>query len=286
MRSSASILGLATVVIVSTTACETRSLVVNDATADVDARDDLVAHDSSGGDIVGDSLGDVVASDATDSVEDATSPTDAAEGETGADATEDDAALDAVVDALDAPFDAMPADDADDALAAGWTRLGSGACNARQRAVPVQDAIHVDFDASITWLTNPPSSGPHYPLWAHWGTFPDIPPGYWVHNLEHSGVVFLHSCVSGTPGCDAIVAALDAGVATIPDDPVCTTDDASTVRVRVVVTHYEPLDTPIAGAAWGWLYAADCVDPESMRLFYAMHSGMTYENFCADGYYP
>lgn len=277
-------------------ACETRSLVVTDGATD--------SSDIATSDIAADTANDVAVNDARDgSLEDVTDvaiadASDAANVE-DADASDDVPSTADATDAIDdviAPLDAMDAsddapdvavvDDSGDAISSGWTPLGSGSCNARQRAVPVQDAIHVDYDASISWLTNPPSSGPHYSIWAHWGTWPDIPPGYWVHNLEHSGVVFLHSCVAGTSACDATIAALSAAVDTIPNDPVCMPSDADPTRVRVVVTHYEPLDTPIAGAAWGWLYAADCVDPESMRLFYAMHAGMTYENFCSDGYYP
>ena len=176
------------------------------------------------------------------------------------------------------PTDAPLAD------AGPWTLIPDAGCGARERAVPLQTASHVDFDASIDWFTNPPSSGPHYGIWAHWGSWPDLPRGYWVHNLEHGGVTYLFQCPSGTcmPIRDSLVTMMNS----IPMDPACTPDDASPARVRVIITNDNVIETPIAAAAWGWLYAADCVDPPSLRQFYIDHAGLAPENFCIDGYYP
>jgi hypothetical protein len=60
----------------------------------------------------------------------------------------------------------------------------------------------------------------------------------------------------------------------------------SSVRARIVVTNDRETTTAVAGAAWGWLYAADCVDEPSLRLFYARHAGMAPEDFCAEGSVP
>ena len=98
----------------------------------------------------------------------------------------------------------------------------------------------------------------------------------------HVGAGVTKAALNAAWLADALTAAVD----TIPTDPACMPNDASPARVRVVVTHYDPLDTPIAATAWGWLYAADCVDPGSLRQFYAEHAGMAPEDFCADGYYP
>ena len=271
--------------------CPGRSLIPLDAGADAPISD--IAADRSDAttpDTV-DAANDAV--DATDTVDpiDAVDVVDAAP-----DVAMLDAAIDAAADGTDAAdaFDASSADavdvtssDADNSDGTGtvWTPFGDGGCNARVRATPLQPAIHVDPDAGpIAWFTNPPSSGPHYPIWAHWGAFPNIPPGYWVHNLEHGGVVMLYSCPSGT--CSSTVDALQAAADTIPTDRACMPSDASPTRVRVVITNYDPLDAPIQASAWGWLYAADCVDPTSLREFYAAHGGMGPEDFCADGYYP
>jgi len=190
-------------------------------------------------------------------------------------------------DTLDTAFDGADVnlDSASDVLDDGWSTVGDGGCRARQQAVPVQTAVHVDPDAGpIVWNTNPPSSGPHYPIWARWGAFPDVPPGYWVHNLEHGGVAVLYRCPSGA--CNSTISALQATVDTFPTDPACMPTDAAPARVRVVITRFESLDSAIAASAWGWLYAADCIDVDSLRTFYMAHAGNAPENFCGDGYYP
>lgn len=203
----------------------------------------------------------------------------------------------ALTDASDAPLTDTPLTDAPltdapltdapltDASSSDWVPIAGGSCNARERNVPTQESPHVDPDAgAIVYLTNPPASGPHYPVWARWGAWPDLARGYWVHNLEHGGVVLLYNCASSA--CTATRDALVAASRTIPMDPACTPTDAEPATVRVVITNDTAITTPIAGAAWGWLYAADCVDPASIRSFYTRHAGMATENFCADGFYP
>jgi hypothetical protein len=44
---------------------------------------------------------------------------------------------------------------------------------------------------TLTWNTDPPSNGQHYPLWAVWGFYTDpINPRQVVHNEEHGGVIY------------------------------------------------------------------------------------------------
>lgn len=166
-----------------------------------------------------------------------------------------------------------------------WTPLAGSTCNAQERNVTVQASPHVDASGgAIAYATNPPASGPHYPFWARWGSWPNVPRGNWVHNLEHGGVAFLYRCPTGT--CDATVTALVTAMNSIPMDPACMPDDAAPARVRVVITNDNAIETPVAAAAWGWLYAADCVDAPSLREFYNRHAGMAPENFCFDGTVP
>src|SRR2546430_4513483 len=64
---------------------------------------------------------------------------------------------------------------------------------------PIQEAIHIQPPQRAQYQTDPPSSGPHYSIPGQapvsWG-FSDqqIPPEYYVHNLEHGGVVLLYNC--------------------------------------------------------------------------------------------
>ncbi len=162
-----------------------------------------------------------------------------------------------------------------------WVSLGDGGCGARARRVPTLPGVHVDPDAGTpVWLTNPPSSGPHFPVWTHWGAWTGVPRGNWVHNLEHGGVALLYRCDG--PECEARRAALVAVMNALPTDPTC----LPPVRVRVVVTDDRDIVTPVAAAAWGAVYEAQCVDEPSLRAFYAMFPRHAPEDLCADGAYP
>lgn len=166
-----------------------------------------------------------------------------------------------------------------------WVSIPGGErCNARERQVPTQASPHVPPGSGpIAWLTNPPSSGPHYGQWWRFGAFSDVPRGNWVHNLEHGGVAFLYRCANDGGTCtearDALVTAADG----IANDPACN-PGAGTPRLRIVITNDALIETPIAGAAWGWVYAADCVEPTSVRSFFTRHVGRAPENFCVDGF--
>jgi hypothetical protein len=89
------------------------------------------------------------------------------------------------------------------------------------------------------YQANPPSSGPHYPVWAPWGVHEDVVErGLWVHNLEHGGVVLL----LGDAASDDAERELRAGFDDIPDDPECG-------HPRALLTRDPELDDPVAVVA-------------------------------------
>src|ERR1019366_7240176 len=101
------------------------------------------------------------------------------------------------------------------------------------------DAQHVPIGSDVTYSSNPPSSGPHYPIWADFQEYPSpVPRPYYVHDLEHGAIVLLYSCDpdagadGGAGGCGAVVDGLRAVKASLPDDPIC----SASTRVRVVIT--------------------------------------------------
>jgi hypothetical protein len=145
---------------------------------------------------------------------------------------------------------------------------------------PLLPGTHVAIDADIQWDSNPPSSGPHFGVWAAYQayTFP-VPRRYYVHDLEHGAIVFLYNCPSA---CPDVVAALQAASDAIPDDPLCT-GLGEGVRVRSVITPDPLLDVPVAAASWGWTYKADCVDLPSLTQFAQDHYDQSPESFCANG---
>ncbi len=149
---------------------------------------------------------------------------------------------------------------------------------------PLLPGSHVDFDADIQWSSNPPSSGPHYPIWAAYQTYTTpVPRGFYVHDEEHGGVILLYNCAdSGDAGCPDVAAALQKASDSIPDDPLCTSAGEG-VRVRTVITPDPLIDVPVAAAAWGWTYKAACVDLPTLEAFANAHYGMGPEVLCANG---
>lgn len=147
---------------------------------------------------------------------------------------------------------------------------------------PLMDAVHVPIGTSIEWDSNPPSSGPHFPIWAAYQAYTTpVPRGYYVHDEEHGGVVLLYTC-SDPAGCPQVAAALQSVSDSLPDDPLCT-GAGEGVRVRTVITPDPLLDVPVAAAAWGWVYRAQCVDLPTLKAFAQQHYGQGPEVLCANG---
>jgi hypothetical protein len=69
---------------------------------------------------------------------------------------------------------------------------------------PVVASPHVEECSKLAPLSNPPSSGPHYPRWAAYRRYDvPIPRGFSIHDLEHGGIVISYRCdrlVSGGSG--------------------------------------------------------------------------------------
>jgi hypothetical protein len=66
--------------------------------------------------------------------------------------------------------------------------------------VLLETRIHIPLGESPHYEANPPVSGQHWgEAWARWQIHSrEVPRGYWVHNLEHGGVVFLYHPDTGT----------------------------------------------------------------------------------------
>lgn len=151
------------------------------------------------------------------------------------------------------------------------------ACPVTVRQVPFEGAQHVPSDMQVTYASNPPASGMHYPAWGSWGEHGSpLPRGNYVHNLEHGGVVLLYRC---TQPCPDVVSALRAVMAARPQDSACT----APLRSRVVLTADPLLDVPVAAAAWNYVYRADCVDAPSLNSFITDHYDQASESLCAEG---
>jgi hypothetical protein len=116
-----------------------------------------------------------------------------------------------------------------------------GAC------VPVEGAVVVDNEGwahkndpvDHVYVSNPPASGPHYPVWGSYGVHEEpLERGSWVHNLEHGAIVLL---IGDSASADA-EAELRAAFDAIPVDDECGHN-------RTILTRDPLMDDPVAAVA-------------------------------------
>jgi hypothetical protein len=156
----------------------------------------------------------------------------------------------------------------------------TGPCNAVVQQRAIEGFTHVPVCSEVTYLSNPPSSGNHYPIWAAFQSYDfAVPEGYWVHDLEHGAVVFSYNCPTG---CAADVASAQAFIDALPDDPLCMPANGDP-RVRMTMTPDPKLEVKFAASSWGWTLRADCFDPVAFGAFVQDHYGQGREILCAQG---
>ena len=120
-------------------------------------------------------------------------------------------------------------------------------------------ATHIDVPEPLAYEASPPSSGPHRPQWGKWGEYEFMPPQRWLHNLEHGGVAILyHPCADA-----ALVESLRAFAQAQPDD-----DGGA---FRWVLSPYVDAPAAVLVVAWENVWAAECLDEESLAEFVAEH---------------
>ncbi len=121
-----------------------------------------------------------------------------------------------------------------------------------------EGATHVAIGTHVSYAANPPASGDHYPTpWMPWGLQSStIAPEYWVHNLEHGGIVELYNCPQG---CDADVQALVALMNGRPPDQFG--------EHRFIITAEASLPRRFAVVAWLWRWQGDAIDFDTIDCF-------------------
>ena len=156
-------------------------------------------------------------------------------------------------------------------------------CNPVETPVARAQGVHIPITETPTYTSNPPASGPHYPVWTRWSRVYDtpIPRGYYVHNQEHGGVTLLYNCPTG---CPDIVAQLASLAGSLPIDPACT--PPRTGRWIVTPDPLLPPGVTVAAGSWSAIYTASCVDVATLTRFYREHEGAGPEDTCAEGGYP
>jgi hypothetical protein len=159
----------------------------------------------------------------------------------------------------------------------------TGACEITLSSPPIQVAQqnHVPEGTHVTYCSNPPSSGAHYPEWADFQVFSNpIEEPYLVHSLEHGAVILYWKCTA-TPCVERpeLVTPLREIRDNVPADPMC----SGGVRARIIVAPSMTIPSDIAAAAWGATYQAPCVDRPSLEAFIRDHSAKGPENICFAG---
>lgn len=136
---------------------------------------------------------------------------------------------------------------------------------------------HIPSCSAVTYSTNPPTSGDHYGVWPQWKVYKmPVPRGFYVHGLEHGGIVFAYNCPDG---CKDEIDALIAMLAERPVDTQCPLGVAN----RFIVTPDPLLDVRFAAAAWEESLKADCMDLAAMAAFIDAHYGHGPERDCIQG---
>lgn len=150
-------------------------------------------------------------------------------------------------------------------------------CMTTTRSVPLRPGSHVATCSPITYVSNPPTSGPHYGIWAKykWYDAP-VPRGFTVHSMEHGAVVISYNCPNG---CADELGALAAFLDARPADPSC----VAPLKARVIVTPDPLITTKFAAATWEALHEGECFDFAALGSFFDMYYAKAPENLCGDG---
>lgn len=150
----------------------------------------------------------------------------------------------------------------------------------RNTGIKVGAAAHLPTCTPITYATNPPSGGDHWPVWAAFKEyFSPVPRESYVHDMEHGAVIILYRCASA---CPDVVKMLEEVRAEAKPDPICLSSPGGPAA-RIVLTPDPLLDTPIAASAWGATYTATCIDKASLAQFVADVYGKGTETTCYNG---
>jgi uncharacterized protein DUF3105 len=191
----------------------------------------------------------------------------------------DDAAVDHIAAKPDAGALAPPSPPVFDAAFFDASDADASACNVQLQTPPLMASPHVPEGTVVAYGSNPPSSGPHYPIWADFREYATpVDDEYLVHSMEHGAVLLLYRCAAP---CDDLVASLRALRDAVPTDPLC--DASMGERVRVILAPRAANDVAVAAAAWGNTYRADCFDGPSLAKFVADHYAHGPESSCSPG---
>lgn len=126
-------------------------------------------------------------------------------------------------------------------------------------AVPDEGVAHIQLGDTGVYEHYPPSSGQHYGQTVEWGFYEEeVQPEYYVHNLEHGGVVILYNCPEACPDTE------DALFQLINQAPA---EDVFG-EVKIIVSPNAKIESPVVALAWGWQLDLPTADTDVLLDFY------------------
>ena len=128
--------------------------------------------------------------------------------------------------------------------------------------MPDEGFDHVAVGSQIRYKANPPASGPHYPVPAPAGVYPNgLQSGFWLHSLEHGYIVLLYR----PPASAEHLAEFDRMIKDFPKSRYG--------NVKLVIAAYPDMPHPYTVLAWDWRLEMDTFDRATVLRFYSQHLG-------------
>jgi hypothetical protein len=139
-----------------------------------------------------------------------------------------------------------------------WVAAG-GFYNLNERIVPDEGRGHVAPGTALSFRTNPPASGTHYSTTTTWAVHKEpVETGYWVHNLEHGGIVLLYKCPDNN--CPDTVSQIESLHGQMPRSKYNT--------IKLAAVPFNEMTPNFMVSAWNAQLDLDTLDQEKITAFY------------------
>ena len=118
-----------------------------------------------------------------------------------------------------------------------------------------QGGVHIPVGGShAPYNSSPPTSGWHYENWASWGIKDEpLPPGRFIHNMEHGGVILHYNCPDGCP------------------DEIDQMSEIVSLTDETILMPNPDMESRFALTAWNWLMTMEVYDDSMARDFVKSH---------------
>ena len=133
---------------------------------------------------------------------------------------------------------------------------------AQEYEVPDEGHHHIPEGEPGTYTHYPPSSGEHYPKVLQWDFYAvDLPPEFYVHNLEHGGIVVLYHCPTACPDTETTLGEFRAQA---PPEQVFG-------EVKILIGTNKLITSKVVALAWGYELDLEEADLALLLDFYRRH---------------